>query len=379
MAVLASPGFTLGPSPRACYHGPMPTLSTPKLLIAAEKARAASQFKAARRLFERAAAKAQDPLAAAQAWQGVADCGRLLGDLSPSLRAYARALRLVPRQDRAWQADLLSGQALAWRACGQPRRALQGLRKAALRYQALRDPAGQRFCHWALGGTLRIAGDLDGALKHLQAAERGYARSGDGEGAAYVDCALGGVQRMRGRFAESARHYARANALMRARRDTFGTAYSYCGLGNAARMRGDLSTALRWFLKAEKAYARIGDKVSYAYTLWSLATAHKLMERYPAALARLAKAERLFKGTGDGRGLAYVQTARAEIRALQGRSAAASAALKKAARLARPFAWEARHVRALQALLAGRLDKAQAAYAGSASRFRPQGLPVNWP
>lgn len=355
----------------------MTTARFAQLLTSAETERSKSRFKQARALFLQAAGQAPEPEATAQALQGAADCARLLGDFPASLKAYSQSLKLVPSANAAFRADLLAGEALAWRAAGKPKQALAGLKRALAAYSKLKDTTGQAFSHWALGGTYRIAGDLSLALKHLSLAERAYAKLQDAEGSSYVACALGGVNRMLGRWDESLRHYHRANAAMRKRGDTFGTAYSYCGLGNAARMHGDVATALAYFKQAEKVYATIGDKVSYAYTLWSMATAYKLQGKFAPAKAAFAKAERLFKLTGDERGRAYIELGYAELAFLQKRSA--KAALARAAKLAKPFAWESRHVKALGALVAGQAWKAQDAYKGSGSRFDAGYLPVNWP
>jgi tetratricopeptide (TPR) repeat protein len=355
----------------------MPTFAS--LINQAESRRARSQFKTAQAAFLKAVKAAPDQGAEAQAWQGVADCARLLGNFHGALLGYGAALKLAPAKDLAFKADLWCGQALAQRASGKPAQALRGLAKALAAYKKLKDAEGQAFCHWALGGTLRIAGDLPAARQTLLLAEKAFAKLDQAEGASYVDCALGGVHRMLGRHVENKRYYTRASARMRVRRDPFGIAYSWCGLGNVARMDGDLAAALKNFRKAEKGYAKIGDQVSYAYTLWSLGTTFKLMKRFGEARRALAKADALFKRTKDGRGQAYVQQALGEIEALEGHPAQGLARLKRSAALTRPYAWEARHHRALTALLQGKPQLAERAYQGSGSSFKPSSLPVNWP
>jgi len=347
------------------------------LLRDAERERGKSRFKQARRLFVRAAARATDAAVLAQAWQGAADCARLLGDFPASVRDYGLALAAAPRKDGSLRADLACGRALAWRGAGEPRKALRGLNATLKAYRKLKDTQGQAFCLWALGGAWRIAGDLRKALACLKLAEKAYQRLGQDEGLAYVHCALGGVHRMLGDAGLSLNYYRSANASMRRRRDVFGIAYSFCGLGNAARMRGDLATALAFFRKAEGVYARIGDRVSFAYTLWSLATTYKAQGVLPKAAATFKRAGTLFVATGDRRGLAYVALGFAELAALRGQPTQALRKLSDAARLARGFAWETRHVRAMGALLKGR--PATSAYAGSGSIFKPASLPVHWP
>ena len=355
----------------------MPTFTS--LIQQAEARRARSQFKTAQAAFLKAVKAAPDTSDQAQAWQGVADCARLLGNFPGALLAYGAALKQMPARDLAFKADLWCGQALAQRASGKPAQALKGLKQALSAYLKLKDPEGQAFCRWALGGTLRISGDLPAARRQLLVAEKAYAKLDQAEGASYVDCALGGVHRMLGRHAENKRYYTRASARMRVRQDPFGIAYSWCGLGNVARMDGDLPGALAHFRKAEKGYAKIGDKVSYAYTLWSLGTTFKLMERFGEARKALAKADALFKLTKDGRGQAYVQQALAEIEALEGHVDKGLARLKRSAHLTKPYVWEARHHVALTALLQGQPQKAKKAYQSSGSSFQPISLPVNWP
>jgi len=346
------------------------------LLRKAEKERGKSGFKPARRLFLRAARAAQHPLLLAQAWQGAADCARLLGDFPASVHDYGLALKAAPPKDKALRTDLACGEALAWRGAGEPKKALRGLAAALTSYTNLGDFQGQAFCHWALGGAWRIAGDLPKALAALTSAEKAYRRLKQPEGLAYVHCALGGVQRMLGNESLSLAYYQNANQAMRLRKDLFGTAYSYCGLGNAARMRGDLDTALKFFTKAERVYARIGDRVSFAYTLWSMATTYKLQGLDGKASAAFKKSEKLFTATGDRRGLAYVALGFSELEALRGKNKLSLNKLSQAAQLARGFAWETRHVRALSAIVR---ERPSTAYARSGSRFKPSSLPVNWP
>jgi tetratricopeptide (TPR) repeat protein len=356
----------------------------PKSLIArlalANQARSRSQFTQARRLFQAILPLAtQDPESRLEALQGLADCSRLLGDFAQAIKAYGRALTLVPVHDRATRADLTAGLALAHRGAGKPREAIRFLTQAQKEYARLKDKAGLAFCAWALGGAWRIAGDPLKGQAQLTAAWKLYSQLKDAEGLSYTACALGGVARMLGRWSESRRYYTEANARMRARKDAFGVAYSYCGLGNACRMEGDLAGALAYFKKAEVRYAKIGDKVSYAYTLWSIATTQKLLWQGQRALATVAKAEKLFRATGDERGLAYGALTRAEVYFLQRANVKAVKAYRQAQQWSKPFAWEKRHTQALGALMLGKAAAARRAYAGSGSAFAAQSFPVSWP
>src|SRR4051812_23419074 len=106
-------------------------------LVLAEAAREASNFKLARRYFLLAA---KQPGLALPAWQGVADCSRLLGDFKPALAAYAKALKAADPQEKA---DLIAGQGLAYRGLGQPKAALRALSLASAAYARRRDLSGQ--------------------------------------------------------------------------------------------------------------------------------------------------------------------------------------------------------------------------------------------
>lgn len=335
------------------------------LLSQADHARSQSNFKKAETLYR----KAGGP----DGMMGAADCCRLLGRFPRAAQTYQKAIGILKFEDPSRVVDARVGLALSFRGMGRPSEALSLLRQAKRFYISSKDSEGHAFIDWSLGTTLRIAGKMLEARRHLETALKQYQKLKLPEGVAYVSCALGGVWRMLGDAAKSRKFYSFANHAMRKRQDTFGSAYSYCGLGNTYRMNGDHSEALKYFKKAEKIYATIGDKVSYAYTVWSMGTSLKMLGGASQARHAFSKCERLFKETGDPRGLAYARMGFAELELIRGKISLAATQLKRAQNNARAFAWESLHVKYLM----GKMDSKR--YSKEGSKFRPKGVPVNWP
>jgi tetratricopeptide (TPR) repeat protein len=357
----------------------------------AEKARQASRFKEAQKIYEKWLHRPSLPCEEkAEALLGLADVERIQGDFVQALGHYRKAADLFKDHPGETFWDARVGWALAARACGHPKEALEILKKALRIYRKERDRTGEAFAHWALGGTLRIAGDMKGGLKELQRSLSMFKSLKDSEGVSYTCCALGGLFRMLGKYAESGKFYREANHRMRRRKDSFGIAYSYCGLGNVERMAGRFQAALPFYLKAEKLYGTIGDRVSYAYTLWSLGTTYKMLGQYTQAHRAFYKADNLFKKTGDTRGQIYSLLGFAELEWLKTINPRYPLPLRERARVRgwvvwkkakaiavkSDFAWERLHVEALKG---GRVNDLASRYRKAGSRFFPTSLPVNWP
>ena len=350
----------------------------------------------------------------AEALLGQADVQRIQGKFRDSLTHYDHAFRILKTHDPDSAIDAQVGWALAARAVGRPKEALVKLRQALPFYRKDHDRHGEAFVHWALGGTLRIAGGMRTGLKELQTALRMFKSLKESEGIAYTCCALGGIFRMLGRYGESGKYYREANRRMRQRKDTFGIAYSYCGLGNVERMAGRFKAALPFYKKAEKLYGTIGDQVSYAYTLWSIGTAYKMLGQYDRAWAAFLKADDLFKKTGDRRGRVYVSLSLTEIGTLSysnglGKKAFNYLKRKGNSISSKGFLWEQIHEKALiHLILHSGLERIKTAFATPSrridpwwkekknetnewlrmlkglykklgSRFYPNSFPVNWP
>jgi len=344
----------------------------------AERSRQASNFKAAQKTYRTLLHRSLPPSEKAEALLGLADVERIQGHFLSAMDHYRQATQLFQKIHPPLVVDAEVGWALAARAMGQPRPALVGLRKALIFYRRDKDPQGEAFVHWALGGTFRIAGRMKEGLKELKKAQHLYQKLGDREGKAYVCCALGGIYRMLGRYEESGKFYGEANRRMRTRGDTFGTAYSYCGLGNVERMAGRFRAALPFYRKAERLYGRIGDRVSYAYTLWSLGTTYKMLGRYREAHWAFYKADNLFRKTGDTRGKIYTLLGFAEVEWLKGHRPKGNRWWKRAKTIAdrSDYAWEGLHVGALRD---GKVSPMKDRYLQAGSKFYPKALPINWP
>src|SRR5579872_3409367 len=125
----------------------------------AEKARQTSQFEEARKIYRALLRKFLSRENQAEALLGLADVERIMGFFAESMRHYQKASEFIQILDPLSVTDAKVGWALAARAVGRPIEALRELRKALGNYRKDRDRQGEAFAHWALGGTLRIAGD----------------------------------------------------------------------------------------------------------------------------------------------------------------------------------------------------------------------------
>ncbi len=244
-----------------------------------------------------------------------AHCLRLAG----SFRQAAHLYRMLQRSTdgRAPHAvDALVGEALALRVQGQLRRAYSLLHQALAVYRSRGDTEGIIHTLWAIGTTLRFAGDFRQATAHLLDALRLWRQYRQGS-PTYLYCALGGLSRMQGAVQRSLRYYQRAHAYALAEEDTFGIAYSACGIANAHRMLGNWDATHHYFAIARAHYEHIGEQLSYAYTLWGEAMAYLIQQRWHEVAQPLHEAEHIFQRLGDRRGLVYVVLARSQLAFLQ--------------------------------------------------------------
>lgn len=242
-----------------------------------------------------------------------AHCLRLAGSFRRALQLYRTLSQCTPGEGTA--TDALVGQALALRALGQLQPARQLLEEALQTYRQQHDTEGVLHTLWALGTTLRFAGDFRTASAYLKEALR-LQRDSKLSSPTYILCALGGLSRMQGAPQRSLSYYRRAHAWALRHEDTFAIAYSACGIANAYRLLGNWGTAHHYFDIARLHYEAIGDRVSYAYTLWGEAMAYLLQRRLDLAEARCAAAETLFRQTEDRRGILHLALVRLQVEAL---------------------------------------------------------------
>ncbi len=316
-----------------------------------------------------------------------AHCLRLAGFFRRAAQLY-RELSRVPIESDALT-DTLVGQALALRALGQLRHARSLLEKALQDYRQRHDTEGIVHTLWALGTTLRFAGDFRTASTYLLEALALQRRFRLGS-PTYLLCALGGLSRMRGAVQRSLAYYQRAHTWALREDDTFAIAYSACGIANAYRLLSDWDAAHHYFAIARLHYEMIQDRVSYAYTLWGEAMAHLLQHHWEQADELCTTAETLFRQTEDRRGLLHIVLLRLQFQTLH--SARPSA--ERARVLRRALSWSRRygyrfeelHLRllgTLMGILPDSLHALRRAYSECGSRWLARlpalELPLNFP
>lgn len=238
----------------------------------------------------------------------IADTQRMTGNYKTAEGNYTKAAEAAleaSMEDAALDARL--GRALSRRALGNWQDALNDITQIKTRYIELGDSAGAAFSTWALAGTLRVKGDINGAIEAFTEAEGMFITNplNDTSGAGYCQCGLGGAYRMKGMYDESLRCYTNAGNFFSSNRDRFGTAYSHCGIGNALRMKGQYAGGLRHLLTALDMYRKIGDIVSSAYTLWSIGMLKLMVSEVVSGESFIQAAAVRFKKTLDVRGSIY--------------------------------------------------------------------------
>ncbi|WP_420266218.1 hypothetical protein [Candidatus Magnetominusculus dajiuhuensis] len=236
----------------------------------------------------------------------IADTQRMTGNYRTAAENYAKAAAAATEasiEDAALDARL--GGALSRRALGHWQDALNDITQIKARYEELGDHAGAAFSTWALAGTLRVKGDINGSIEAFNAAEGIFNALNDTSGTGYCQCGLGGAYRMKGLYDESLQCYTNAGNIFSSNKDRFGTAYSHCGIGNALRMKGSYSDGLRHLNTALNMYGKIGDTVSSAYTLWSIGMLKLMVSDVISGEGFFEAAAARFKKTLDVRGSIY--------------------------------------------------------------------------
>jgi tetratricopeptide (TPR) repeat protein len=246
---------------------------------------------------------------------------RLAGRFTVAARHYAAArARAVTPIERA---DALAGSAMTERGLCNYRVAIRLFDRALAIYRASNDREGVAFCLYGRGGARRFLGDFKTARLDLVAS---LALAPDAEAEIFTRMALGGLLRMIGDLDASLAHYREARRQAGRRRDQYAMAYADCGIGNAWRLIGDRRLARRHLLMAERRYRAIGDRVSRPYTLFALF----MMDLEEGRAGRFSEMDRLFRATRDRRGLVYASLARAVRHGLRGENVVAARIARKA-------------------------------------------------
>ena len=288
---------------------------------------------------------------------------RMLGDFGKAIAHYEKAIASAGKmeknpqeQEMSRNADASVSMALAYRALGDWKKALQLLKEAERTYRRLKDDEALAFVLWSKGGTFRIKGDIGRAIGSLTEARKMFAALGDEHAVGYCLNGLGGASRIKGAYKASLGYYTKANTLFRRLKDPFGLAYSFCGTGNAMRMMERHEEALGQFRRALKTYKKIGDIVSSSYTLWSVSKSLLFTGKMEKAEKTLKEAEKFFAKTKDPRGGIYCLLSEAELEAMKGRAKKAAVLASRALDDSKKhgFAIELCHARALLGSLGAR-------------------------
>lgn len=273
-----------------------------KFLSIGEILRENSSFKEALKAYQEALKYGNS----SKAELGIAHSLRITGDFEGALKKYDEISKKY--KDKKIYADSLLGKALSLKGLSNVNDALKILGKVEKIYEEIDDELGIANLYWAYAVTYRFKGEFGKSVDYGLKALSIFKYYDLKKGTLYSHCALGGVLRILGDLKESYKNYSLANKIAKELKDTFGIAYSYCGLGNYFRMKNEFKKALNYFKKAEKYYSKIQDITSFSYTLWSMGITFLFLKNYEKSFECFRKAFDNFEKTKDKRGIVYACT-----------------------------------------------------------------------
>jgi tetratricopeptide (TPR) repeat protein len=240
-----------------------------------------------------------------------------------ALRAARRA------QNRQATANALRSLGDAYAQLGRFQRAVSNFEQALALFGALEDRLGKAWTHVGLGNAYWEQGIFDQAVTQLEPGLALFAALEDRRGQGWALEGLAIVHRYQGRFDESLACLNRGLGLFRAVGDDRGEAYCLVNLGAVHRDKGQFQAALEWFDQAQPIFVRLADHHGEAYVL--LNKGHMLREqgRHEEALACLDGCLTAFVQMGERAGDAWTRLNRGIVYQAQGRLDRAIAELNR--------------------------------------------------
>lgn len=166
----------------------------------------------------------------------------------------------------------------------------EGVEQALETARAAHDRTLEASVHAALGGSARMAGDIERAVREFGAALRAARELGDLEIEAEVEIGLAGVEADRAAPVAAREHYRRATELYRAIGDQRNEGRAIQNHGLTFIETGDLEEATRMITEASELFARIKDRGNRAITLGLLAVIEHIQNRQDVAILRYTPA-----------------------------------------------------------------------------------------
>lgn len=253
---------------------------------------------------------------------GEARCFRALGNKKRTFDSAKKALGLSKKLG-IFEADARLEWGLALRLAGNFAEAAKLLEGLYRDYGRQKDPAGQAFVLWALGGLYRLQGRYGEGIAAFEGSLRSAERAGDEAAAGYALFGLGGILRVAGFMGRALECYARARKFFAKTDDTFAKAYAECGTSNVLRQLGRLQEAYAGYERAHRLYSSLSDQADLGFVEWGMGEIRKRDGDFQSALENFRSAAALFKGRSEPRGEALTMLSLANLYYLMGRTASA--------------------------------------------------------
>lgn len=256
---------------------------------------------------------------------------RALGEPERALRAYRRALSLQRELGHRYGEGLtLNSLGLLYAQLGEIQRALDDLDEALRCWRELGNRGSEARTLVNLGLLQISLGREERALDHLEEASRLFSQLEDPRAQATALDLMGQAHMRRGAFDEALHCLEGALDLRRRGEDRRGEAVTLANLGRLRQRRGELDEALHLYQEALSTFVELEDRRGEAQVRRNLAEVQSALDRPGEALETARAARELFQEVGDGEGEAdaWVRIAVAE-RSL-GEPSSAQRSLEKA-------------------------------------------------
>jgi tetratricopeptide (TPR) repeat protein len=215
----------------------------------------------------RAARRARDRHATANALRSLGDVHAQLGQFTRAVGELEQALALFETLgDRDGEARTLVNLGNAYREQGAFDEAIARFDPALHRFHTLGDRHGETNVLLEKGHMLRQQGSLEEARALLEACLAAYRQSGGRAGEAWTRFHLGMVDQAQGRFDAAVIEFDQCRALFADLSDRRGAAWTSMGLGYVDLAQGK-EDSLGHFERAELMLREIGDQLGLAKAL----------------------------------------------------------------------------------------------------------------
>lgn len=267
----------------------------------------------------RAARRARDSHATANALRSLGDVHTQLGHSTKAVAELEQALALFETLgDRGGEARTLVNLGNAYREQGSFDEAIARFERALRRFSTLGDRLGEAWTLEGLGVVHRQQGRLDDGTACFERALMLFQQVGDRRGEAYCKVNLGTVHRDKGQAQTALLWLDQAQPIFRDLDDRHGETNVLLEKGHMLREQGRLDEARALLESCLTAYTQSGGRAGEAWTRFNLGMVHQAQGHFDAAATEFDRCRALFADLGDRRGAAWTSLGLGHVDLAQG-------------------------------------------------------------